>query len=132
MASRLRREGDRVSWAGVGGLQPHPSQLWLVELTAHICQTTADGRVLRSLDGLLVQVAQLPKELLGRCQEPELVVGLGLTLLLRVEQGQLVIAPDRSPRQGWKEAFARAGSSAPEPLLLALPPNEFDAEEWTW
>jgi hypothetical protein len=36
-----------------------------------------------------------------------------------------------SPRQGWKEAFAKAGSS-PDQLLLALPSNEFDAEEWTW
>jgi hypothetical protein len=45
----------------------------------------------------------------------------------------LVIAPDRCPRQGWKEAFAAAASPAPDPLLFdGLPPNEFDAEEWTW
>jgi hypothetical protein len=43
-----------------------------------------------------------------------------------------VIAPERPARQGWKEAFA-AASSDPDPLLLeALPPNEFDSEEWTW
>jgi hypothetical protein len=53
-------------------------------------------------------------------------------LELRVEQDRIVIAPERPARQGWKEAFA-AASSDPDPLLLeALPPNEFDSEEWTW
>lgn len=68
---------------------------------------------------------RIPKPLIEQC-------GLGDTVELRVEQDRLVIAPDRAPRQGWKQAFARAGSSAPDPLLLTLPPNEFDAEEWTW
>jgi antitoxin MazE len=69
---------------------------------------------------------RIPKPLIEQC-------GFGDTVELRVEQDRLIIAPDRAPRQGWKEAFAATGSSAPDALLLeALRPNEFDAEEWTW
>ena len=69
---------------------------------------------------------RIPKPLIEQC-------GFGDAVELRVEQDRLVIAPDRSPRQGWKEAFAAAGSSGHDRLLFkALPPNEFDAEEWTW
>jgi len=69
---------------------------------------------------------RIPKSLIEHC-------GLGDTVELYVEKDRLVIAPDRPARHGWKEAFAAAGSSEHDPLLLdALPPNEFDAEEWTW
>jgi antitoxin MazE len=69
---------------------------------------------------------RIPKPLIELC-------GFGDTVELLVEKDRLVIAPDRPPRQGWKEAFASADSSAPDPiLLLDLPPNEFDDEEWKW
>ena len=69
---------------------------------------------------------RIPKPLIEQC-------GFGDTVELYIEQDRLIIAPDRPPRQGWKEAFARAGSSAPDPSLFeTLPQNEFDAEEWTW
>ena len=69
---------------------------------------------------------RIPKPLIEQC-------GFGDTVELHVEEDRLVIAPDRSPRQGWKEAFAAAGSTAHDALLLeGLPANEFDAEEWTW
>ena len=68
---------------------------------------------------------RIPKPIIEQC-------GFGDTVELQVEKDRLVITPDRPPRQGWKEAFASAGSSTPDPLLMALPPNEFDAEEWTW
>ena len=69
---------------------------------------------------------RIPKPLIEQC-------GFGDIVELRVEQDRLVIAPNRSPRQGWKAAFAAAGSPTNDPLLLeGLPPNEFDAEEWTW
>jgi len=69
---------------------------------------------------------RIPKPLIEQC-------GFGDTVELHVEKDRLVIAPDRPPRQGWKQAFAAAGSSAHDELLFeALPPNEFDAEEWTW
>jgi antitoxin MazE len=69
---------------------------------------------------------RIPKPLIEQC-------GFGDTVELRVEQDRLVIAPDRCPRQGWKEAFAAAGSSAKDrELLEGLPANEFDAAEWNW
>ena len=68
---------------------------------------------------------RIPKPVIEQC-------GFGETVELHVEKDRLAIAPDRPPRHGWKEDFASAGSSAPDPLLLALPPNDFDAEEWTW
>jgi antitoxin MazE len=59
--------------------------------------------------------------------------GFGDAVELLVEKDRLVIAPDRTPRQGWKEAFAAAGSSARDSSPFeALPPNEFDDAEWTW
>jgi antitoxin MazE len=68
---------------------------------------------------------RIPKPLIEQC-------GFGDSVELHVEQDRLVITPNRSPREGWREAFAKAGSSASDPILLALPPNQFDAEEWTW
>jgi len=59
--------------------------------------------------------------------------GFGDAVELRVEKDRLVIAPDRTARQGWKDAFAAAGSSARDSSPFeALPPNEFDDAEWTW
>ena len=67
---------------------------------------------------------RIPKPVIEQC-------GFGDTVELHVEQDGLIITQDRPPRQGWREAFAGAGSSGPDRLLLALPPNEFD-DEWTW
>ena len=69
---------------------------------------------------------RIPKPLIEQC-------GFGDTVELLVEENRLVIVPQRRPRQGWKEKFAAAGSSADDPLPLEpLPANEFDDEEWTW
>ncbi len=69
---------------------------------------------------------RIPKPLIEQC-------GFGDTVELHVEENHLIIEPDHRPRQHWKEAFAEAGSSAGDPLLFeALPPNDFDAKEWTW
>jgi len=55
------------------------------------------------------------------------------TVDVRVEHHRLVIAPARSPRQGWEEAFRAPGGSTSDELLLdVLPANEFDREEWQW
>lgn len=52
---------------------------------------------------------------------------------LHAEEQRLVITRCRRPREGWKEAFAAAGDSTHDPLLLSsLPQNEFDAKEWKW
>jgi antitoxin MazE len=69
---------------------------------------------------------RIPKPIIEQC-------GFGDIVELRVEQGRLIISPGHSPREGWKEAFAAAGPSTHDPLVLeTLPANEFDAEEWTW
>ena len=69
---------------------------------------------------------RIPKPLIEQC-------GFGDVVDLRMERGRLVIAPDRVPRQGWEQAFAAAGLSSRDPLLLrGLPANEFDVEEWVW
>jgi antitoxin MazE len=69
---------------------------------------------------------RIPKPLIEECR-------LGDVVELMVERNRLVIAPGRTPRQGWKEAFAAAGSSARDTSLLgALPPNEFDESDWNW
>lgn len=69
---------------------------------------------------------RIPKPVIDQC-------GLGDTVELLVEEDRLVIVPERLARQGWKERFAAAGSSADDPLPLEpLPANEFDDGEWTW
>jgi antitoxin MazE len=69
---------------------------------------------------------RIPKPIIEQC-------GFGNTVELRVENDRLVIAPDRPPRQGWKEAFRAAGSAANDELLFdTIPPNEFDHEDWRW
>jgi antitoxin MazE len=69
---------------------------------------------------------RIPKPIIEQC-------GLGDTVELRVEKDRLVIAPARGVRKGWKEAFAAAGPSRHDRLLLdAVGRNKFDKEEWTW
>jgi len=69
---------------------------------------------------------RIPKPLIEQCR-------LGGTVELRVEDERLVISRERSPRQGWEEAFRAADPGNREPLLLAgMLPNRFDREEWSW
>ena len=69
---------------------------------------------------------RIPKPLIEQC-------GFGDTVDLRVEQGCLVIAPHREPRQDWEAAFQAADPSIQDRLLLdTVTPNDFDREEWEW
>ena len=68
---------------------------------------------------------RIPKPLIEECQ-------LGETVELRVVDRQLVVSPKSAPRAGWAEAFRKAGSSTDDELLLDLPENEFDRNEWQW
>jgi len=69
---------------------------------------------------------RIPKPLIEQCC-------FGDTVQIHVEQCRLIIEPDQTPRQGWKQAFAASGSSAQDrPLLKGVPANQFDAEGWTW
>ena len=40
--------------------------------------------------------------------------------------------PDRSPRQGWEEAFRAIAESGDDGILLGGITNAFDGDEWTW
>jgi antitoxin MazE len=69
---------------------------------------------------------RIPKFLIEQC-------GFGSGVELRIENDRLVMVPDHRPRQGWEEAFRRAGESAKDEVLLGtIPRNEFDHNEWRW
>ena len=52
---------------------------------------------------------------------------------LSVENGRVVISPERTVRQGWEESFRGAGATRPaENLLDGIRPNRFDDDKWTW
>jgi hypothetical protein len=43
-----------------------------------------------------------------------------------------IAIPSRSPRQGWKQAFAVANGLNAKMLLDSLVQNAFDRKEWKW
>ena len=59
--------------------------------------------------------------------------GLGEELDMRVEKGTVVLAPVRSVREGWGEAFEKMAAKGDDsPLLPDALESDFDAEDWTW
>ena len=68
---------------------------------------------------------RIPKPLIEGC-------GLGDSVELRVIGQRIVISPERVPRQGWAEAFRKAGPAKNDELLLDLTDNDFDREDWRW
>ncbi len=50
-------------------------------------------------------------------------------LVFKVTNEGLLIAPQRTPREGWNEAFK--ASSKEKPLVNDFA-NDFDEEEWKW
>lgn len=68
---------------------------------------------------------RIPKPLIVQC-------GFGDTVELRVVPEGLVISPHRSPRRGWREAFAAAPKRERGLLLDGLAANAFDRKEWKW
>jgi antitoxin MazE len=59
-------------------------------------------------------------------------VGFGGTVELLAEEGRLVIRPDRSPREGWEEAFAAVAEHGDDGAFLGKIANAFDRDGWTW
>jgi len=57
--------------------------------------------------------------------------GLGEEIELRVESGQIVIAPTRKARTGWAEA-ARRAHAAGHDQLESGGATRFDQTEWKW
>ena len=70
---------------------------------------------------------RIPKSIIDQC-------GFGSSIELRVEDGRVILARDRRPREGWKEALeaARDSIAGDELLLDGIPEHEFDRNEWTW
>jgi antitoxin MazE len=68
---------------------------------------------------------RIPKPLIAQC-------GLGDVVEVRVTPEGLVIAPHRSPRSGWKQAFVVSHPAEREMLLDRVSPNAFDGEDWKW
>jgi antitoxin MazE len=69
---------------------------------------------------------RIPRALIEQC-------GFGSAVELTVRENRLTIAPERSARQGWREAFLRGGpAGADDPAFEMLPSNEFDKAEWEW
>jgi antitoxin MazE len=91
------------------------------------CQ--CDYNVIMKLD--LVRIGnsrgiRIPKPIIDQ-------LGFDSSVDVRIERNRLVIAPERRPRQGWAEAFAAAGSSENDELLIdSAVENDFDREEWKW
>jgi antitoxin MazE len=60
-------------------------------------------------------------------------VGLAGAVSMVVTGGALVIRPQRKPREGWDEAFARTAKRGhDESIWPREMPNAFDDVEWTW
>ena len=70
---------------------------------------------------------RIPKAIIDQC-------GFGERIDMRVEEGRVILARRRKPREGWKEALAAAKPSraSDELLLDGIPEQEFDRDEWTW
>ena len=68
---------------------------------------------------------RIPKTIIEEC-------GLGNAVELHVKRGQIVITPERKPREGWAKAFKSAGPSDSDELLLEGAPNAFDRNEGKW
>ena len=66
----------------------------------------------------------IPAHLLKQC-------GFEKEVSLEVKEDALVISSPQKPRQGWQEAFAKAGAGEEE-LLIDGFDNEFDQEDWSW
>ena len=70
---------------------------------------------------------EVDKSIMDQCR-------FGEKIDLKVEEGRVILARDRKPREGWEEALVLARKSIvnDELLLDGIPEHEFDGGEWTW
>lgn len=72
------------------------------------------------------QGIRIPKRLIEQCK-------FGREVVLSVEDGRLIVAPKRRPREGWEAAFAACGpSDNDEKFWPDDMKNDFDDTEWRW
>jgi antitoxin MazE len=67
---------------------------------------------------------RIPKAIVEQC-------GLAGDIDLQIKGGTVVIAPRRTLRAGWAEAFKRAAQDDDE-VAAGDVANEFDDKEWRW
>ena len=68
----------------------------------------------------------LPKAIMDQCAIKDEVS-------LEVKENSIIIqSTKKKSRQGWEEAFLKAGSLNDQELLMGEFSNSFDKEEWTW
>jgi antitoxin MazE len=70
---------------------------------------------------------RIPKSVIDQC-------GFDGCIELQVDNGRVILARARQPREGWKEALdaAKDSISGDELLLDGIPEHEFNHNEWTW
>lgn len=68
---------------------------------------------------------RIPKPLIEQCH-------LGDSVELDIEKDRLIISSPRPPREGWDEAFRKAGAADKDELLLEPMTGEFERTEWEW
>ncbi len=69
---------------------------------------------------------RIPSSVIKQC-------GFGDQVDMRVNEGVVVLARARNPREGWDAAFERMAAAGDDALLLpGSLKHEWDEEEWEW
>ena len=70
---------------------------------------------------------RIPKSIIQQCNFKKSV---SATII----NGNLVLSQDKSPREGWEEAFKKMAHAGDDKLLdaEAIVESMFDKEEWEW
>lgn len=69
---------------------------------------------------------RLPKTVIEQC-------GFADRVELRVINGEVILSPARSAREGWDTAFEQAASTGDDTLLIPDDlAHDWDESEWTW
>ncbi len=69
---------------------------------------------------------RIPSSVIKQC-------GFGDRLDMRVNDGVVVLARARAPREGWGAAFERMAAAGDDALLLPDSlEHDWDGEEWEW
>ncbi len=69
---------------------------------------------------------RLPRSVIEQC-------GFGDRIEMRVEHGNVVLAPAHGTREGWDDAFMKMAAARDDtPLVPDTLGNEWDREEWQW
>ena len=69
---------------------------------------------------------RIPKALLEQC-------GFKDKVIVKVENGTLILIPDDTPRVGWEESFKAMAKAGDDALLDPdTIESDFDKNEWEW